>query len=134
MRRTGAPVPWAAIVRLYDTLLEITGSPVTAINRAVALVELEGPQAALVALDALEHNARLRDYQPTGRQGPNCSRAAVHENAPAKRTSAQSAWSAILPYVASSSGEPPPQLVDVAAHGHKQSNTTDRFALFPPHQ
>ena len=64
VRRTAHRLPWAAIVRLYDALLELTGSPVTAINRAVALVELEGPQAALVALDALEHDARLRDYQP----------------------------------------------------------------------
>jgi len=64
VRRTGAPVPSAAIVRLYDALLELTGSPVTAINRAVALAEVEGAQAALLALDALEHNARVRDYQP----------------------------------------------------------------------
>ena len=64
VRRTGAPVPAAAIVRLYDALLEITGSPVTALNRAVALADIEGAPAALAALDALAPDARLRDYQP----------------------------------------------------------------------
>jgi RNA polymerase sigma-70 factor (ECF subfamily) len=64
VRRTGAAVPWAAIVALYDALYELNASPVTALNRVVALAEIEGPQAALHALDALASDARLRDYQP----------------------------------------------------------------------
>jgi predicted RNA polymerase sigma factor len=55
---------WAAIVQLYDALFAMTGSPVVAINRAVALAETQGPAAGLAALDALANDARLADYQP----------------------------------------------------------------------
>jgi RNA polymerase sigma-70 factor (ECF subfamily) len=55
---------WAAIVAIYDKLLELTGSPVVAINRAVAVAETDGPAAGLLALDALSGDVRLRDYQP----------------------------------------------------------------------
>jgi RNA polymerase sigma-70 factor (ECF subfamily) len=64
VRRTGALVPWVAIVGLYDALYALTGSPVTALNRAVASAEIEGPRGALHALDALASDARLSDYQP----------------------------------------------------------------------
>jgi RNA polymerase sigma-70 factor (ECF subfamily) len=62
-RRTGA-ADWSAIVALYDALAAMTGSPVVAINRAVALAETDGPAAGLAALDALSDDARLADYQP----------------------------------------------------------------------
>jgi RNA polymerase sigma-70 factor, ECF subfamily len=62
-RRTGR-ADWQAILELYDALLRLTGSPVVAINRAVAVGELHGPRAALVALDAVAGDARLADYQP----------------------------------------------------------------------
>jgi hypothetical protein len=55
---------WAAIKKLYDALLVPTGSPVVAINRAVAIAELRGPAAGLEALDALARDARFADYQP----------------------------------------------------------------------
>jgi len=42
----------------------MTGSPVVAINRAVAVAETRGPAAALEALDALSGDSRLADYQP----------------------------------------------------------------------
>jgi RNA polymerase sigma-70 factor (ECF subfamily) len=57
-------VPWAAIARLYDVLYAMTASPVTALNRAVALAEIEGPHKALSELDALAGDARLANYQP----------------------------------------------------------------------
>jgi RNA polymerase sigma-70 factor (ECF subfamily) len=62
-RRTGA-ADWAAIERLYDALLAITGSPVVAVNRAIAVAETRGPDAGLAALDALANDLRLADYQP----------------------------------------------------------------------
>ncbi len=62
-RRTGR-ADWAAISRLYDALAAMTGSPVVAINRAVALAETQGAEAGLAALDALAEDARLADYQP----------------------------------------------------------------------
>ena len=62
-RRTGR-ADWAAIERIYDALLAMTGSPVVAINRAVAVAETRGAAAGLAALDALADDARLADYQP----------------------------------------------------------------------
>jgi RNA polymerase sigma-70 factor (ECF subfamily) len=62
-RRTGN-ADWQAIVQLYDALAEITGSPVVAINRAVALAELRGPLTGLAALDSIADSARLATYQP----------------------------------------------------------------------
>lgn len=62
-RRTGRS-DWAAIERIYDALLAMTGSPVVAINRAIAVAETRGPAAGLEALDALSDAPRLADYQP----------------------------------------------------------------------
>jgi RNA polymerase sigma-70 factor, ECF subfamily len=62
-RRTGA-ADWTAIERLYDALHALTGSPVVAINRAIAVAETRGADAGLAALDALAGDARLAEYQP----------------------------------------------------------------------
>ena len=62
-RRTGRS-DWEAIERIYGALFAITGSPVVALNRAIAVAELRGPAAGLAALDALAADARLADYQP----------------------------------------------------------------------
>ncbi|MGH7756586.1 MAG: RNA polymerase subunit sigma-70, partial [Vulcanimicrobiaceae bacterium] len=63
VRRHGRSPDWAAIVVLYDGLLRLTGSPVVALNRAVALGQLRGAEAGLAALDGVD-DLRLRDYQP----------------------------------------------------------------------
>ena len=62
-RITGRP-DWAAIRMLYDALAEITGSPVVAINRAIAIAETDGPAAGLAALAAVASDERLAQYQP----------------------------------------------------------------------
>ena len=62
-RRAGRP-DWVAIERLYDALSTLTGSPVVAINRAIAVAETQGVAAGLAALDALADDARLAEYQP----------------------------------------------------------------------
>ena len=62
-RRTGR-TEWGAIAQLYDALLTITGSPVVAVNRAVAIGESRGVEAGLAALDAIANDARLAAYQP----------------------------------------------------------------------
>jgi RNA polymerase sigma-70 factor (ECF subfamily) len=64
VRRVTGRADWEAIVQLYDALAAITGSPVVAINRAVALAEAQGPATGITALDALSDDARLADYQP----------------------------------------------------------------------
>jgi len=53
-----------AIVKLYDALFALTGSPVAAINRAVAIAGIDGAGAALAALDAVGADPRVVDYQP----------------------------------------------------------------------
>jgi RNA polymerase sigma-70 factor (ECF subfamily) len=45
---------WAEITRLYTRLLELTGSPIVALNRAVAVAEAEGPASGLEAIEELE--------------------------------------------------------------------------------
>jgi RNA polymerase sigma-70 factor, ECF subfamily len=62
-RRTGR-TDWPAIVELYDGLLILTGSPIVAINRAVALGEKDGAAAGLAVLDGLGTDADLAAYQP----------------------------------------------------------------------
>jgi RNA polymerase sigma-70 factor (ECF subfamily) len=62
-RLTGAS-NWRDIVRLYDHLLALTGSPVVALNRAVAQAEVEGPAVAFPMLDALATDRRMSGYQP----------------------------------------------------------------------
>jgi RNA polymerase sigma-70 factor (ECF subfamily) len=44
---------WPQIVGLYDRMISLTASPVVALNRAVAVAEVDGPQAALVLVDQL---------------------------------------------------------------------------------
>jgi RNA polymerase sigma-70 factor (ECF subfamily) len=55
---------WAEVVQLYDTLFELAGSPVVAINRALAIAELQGASAALEAMPNAADDARLTEYQP----------------------------------------------------------------------
>ncbi|MBN3751420.1 RNA polymerase subunit sigma-70 [Paraburkholderia sp. Tr-20389] len=55
---------WDDVVQLYDALLAIAASPVVAVNRALALAERDGPQAALDALAPYAEDPRLADYQP----------------------------------------------------------------------
>jgi predicted RNA polymerase sigma factor len=61
--RTGQ-ANWAEVVQLYDQLLALAGSPVVAINRALALAEIHGPRAGLAAMQAIATDARLAEYQP----------------------------------------------------------------------
>jgi RNA polymerase sigma-70 factor (ECF subfamily) len=55
---------WTPEVQIYDALLALCDSPVIALNRALAIAELEGPQAALAIIDTLAADGRLVDYQP----------------------------------------------------------------------
>jgi len=64
IRRITGSADWTAILALYDALIALTGSNVAAVNRAVALGEVEGPQAGLAALDALAADQQLAAFQP----------------------------------------------------------------------
>jgi RNA polymerase sigma-70 factor (ECF subfamily) len=49
-----AATDWWQILQLYNQLLSIAPSPVVALNRAVAVAEVEGPDAALTLIDGLD--------------------------------------------------------------------------------
>ncbi len=53
---------WPAILVEYDRLMSLRASPIVALNRTVALALVEGPAAALRALDALDDEASLSSY------------------------------------------------------------------------
>jgi RNA polymerase sigma-70 factor (ECF subfamily) len=46
---------WSQVVALYDQLTRIDPSPIIALNRAIAVAELDGPEVALAAVGRLEH-------------------------------------------------------------------------------
>jgi RNA polymerase sigma-70 factor (ECF subfamily) len=50
---TAAATDWSQVVELYDQLMAVAPSPVVALNRAVALAEVEGPEAGLGLVDGL---------------------------------------------------------------------------------
>jgi len=50
---TAAATDWQQILQLYDQLMAIAPSPVVALNRAVAVGELEGAEAALTIVEGL---------------------------------------------------------------------------------
>ena len=54
---------WPQLVVLYDRLLSVWPSPVVALNRAVPLAMVEGPEAALAEVESLEGDERLAGYQ-----------------------------------------------------------------------
>jgi len=45
---------WSQVVQLYDQLMELSPSPIVALNRAVAVAELDGPEVALAVVDGLD--------------------------------------------------------------------------------
>jgi RNA polymerase sigma-70 factor (ECF subfamily) len=73
--RTAGETEWVQIVSLYDQLMVVAPSPVVALNRAVALAEVEGPRAALTTVDSLNlvgyhawHATRADLLRRSGRQ------------------------------------------------------------------
>jgi RNA polymerase sigma-70 factor, ECF subfamily len=59
-----ADTDWPQIIRLYDLLVARTGSPVVALNRAVAVAMAGDVEQALGLVDALGDDPQLRDYAP----------------------------------------------------------------------
>jgi RNA polymerase sigma-70 factor, ECF subfamily len=63
-RRVTGATDWEAIVMLYAGLHKLTSSPVVAINLAVAVAEVDGPDAGLAALPDLAEYVELLEFQP----------------------------------------------------------------------
>ena len=47
---------WSQVVALYDQLVRLDSSPIIALNRAIAVAELDGPEVALATVDRLEES------------------------------------------------------------------------------
>jgi len=60
--RDYASTDWRQILGLYDRLIEFDDSPVVALNRAVALAEVHGPQAGIEAVAASRNLSSLESY------------------------------------------------------------------------
>jgi RNA polymerase sigma-70 factor, ECF subfamily len=63
-RRLSGANCWPSIVSLYDHLVRLTNSPVAVLNRAAALAEVAGADAALAELRAISTDKRILGYQP----------------------------------------------------------------------
>jgi len=70
------PRDWRQIAALYQTLARLTGSPIVEMNRAIAVAELDGPEAGLAILDRLDldhyryfHSTRADFLRRAGRTG-----------------------------------------------------------------
>jgi RNA polymerase sigma-70 factor (ECF subfamily) len=71
---SAADTDWSQILQLYDQLLALSPTPIIALNRAVAVDQLRGPEAALAAIDDLPidgyhlfHATRADLYRRLGR-------------------------------------------------------------------
>ena len=87
---------WSQVVALYDRLVRVDPSPVVALNRAVALAELDGPEVALAVVDRLPldgyhafHATRADLLRRLGRSGE--ARAAYEAAIAASRNRAETA-------------------------------------------
>jgi RNA polymerase sigma-70 factor (ECF subfamily) len=57
-----ASTDWKQILSLYDQLIQLDDSPVVALNRAVAVAEVYGPQAGINAIEAIRKIGKLKSY------------------------------------------------------------------------
>ena len=82
---TAAATDWWQILQLYNQLMALAPSPVVALNRAVAVAEVEGPDAALSLLGELDlghyHLVHAVRADLLGRAGRNAESAAAYETA-----------------------------------------------------
>ncbi|MFC4005345.1 RNA polymerase sigma factor [Prauserella oleivorans] len=58
-----ARTDWPRILGLYDRLVTLRPSPVTLLNRAIALAMVDGPAAGIAELERLEHDPRLAGHR-----------------------------------------------------------------------
>ena len=89
---TAADTDWRQVLALYDQLLAVTPNAVVALNRAVAVAEVEGPAAALAIVDALDLDSYHLFHATRGellaRVGRSDDAAAAYDRARAFATNA----------------------------------------------
>jgi RNA polymerase sigma-70 factor (ECF subfamily) len=84
---------WTAILQLYDALIRIHRSPVYLLNRAIVVAQIDGPQAAIRALEEVGSEPTLRHYHlfdatlgELHRQNGDFNRARQHLQAAREKT------------------------------------------------
>ena len=87
---------WEQVVALYDQLVRLDPSPVVALNRAVAVAELDGPEVALAAVDRLQERAGRLPRLPRD-AGRAAAPAGPQRGRRARRTTGPSSWPATPP-------------------------------------
>jgi RNA polymerase sigma-70 factor (ECF subfamily) len=94
---TASDTDWSQVVALYDQLTRLDPSPIVALNRAVAVAELDGPEVALALVDGLPlkryhawHATRADLLRRLGRSAE--ARAAYDAAIAATRNSAEQAY------------------------------------------
>ena len=63
---------WPQLLKLYDALLRVWPSPVVALNRAVVVAMVDGTEAALAEVEALERDGRLAVPLPPATKAECC--------------------------------------------------------------
>ena len=82
VRRQTGRSDWAAIERIYDALFAMTGSPVVAINRAIAVAEIARRRRRPRRRSPRSRTTRgSPTISPTGRRAPGCWRARANAEA-----------------------------------------------------
>ncbi len=86
---------WSQVVALYDQLVRLDPSPIVALNRAIAVAELDGPEVALAAVDRLEDT--LAGYHAYHATRADLLRRLGRVSSRAWRTTRPSSWRATPP-------------------------------------
>ena len=86
---------WSQVVALYDELVRLDPSPIIALNRAIAVAELDGPEVALAAVDRLEDE--LAGYHAYHATRADLLRRLGQSQRRARPTTKPSSWRATPP-------------------------------------
>ena len=105
---------WPQVLEWYDELARLTDSPVVALNRAVAVGEVDGPLAGLRPW------RRCRPTYPgTPPSGPICTSGPATARSPTTSTSSRRAGRPRPPSATTSRDRPPGCVVDLSSSGHR---------------
>jgi RNA polymerase sigma-70 factor (ECF subfamily) len=86
---------WSQVLALYDQLIRLDPSPIIALNRAIAVAELDGPDVALAAVDRLEKP--LAGYHANHATRADLLRRLGRTRQSPRPTTKQSTWPATRP-------------------------------------
>ncbi|RLP86817.1 sigma-70 family RNA polymerase sigma factor [Micromonospora sp. CV4] len=118
---------WPQVLALYGVLDQLAGSPVVALNRAVATAMVHGPAAGLAALDALADDPQLAGHHrlPAARahlheMAGDRARAIADYRAAAGRTSSLPEQRYLMMRAARLAAEPGPTAASTSAPGRAQ--------------